>query len=507
MTEATRTLYAKFKKSESSGLFSSFVISEQKEKIDQWPQETGPTGASEEDPSGAVLEKIVDSEEGADDELGFASLTAEFLASMNVYYRIIPATMSILPVLERYETHKSVYELVASRGRIIEKKGVFESYELDIDHVHLIDESFERMKALSVGQKNLPGMFLMGLVSSYDAFLGRLLRLMFLTRPELLSASDRIISFGELVELGSVEAARELVIEKEIESILRTSHVAQFEWLESRLKITLRKDLEVWPDFVELCERRNLFTHASGLVSTQYISVCQSHGCSVDGLKAGAQLKIDGKYLRNAIFVVSQLGLKLIQVIWRKPLPEKIRDAENSLNRVGYELITRKRYRLADAMLDFGIHTMKKFGEDATRKMMVVNYANVKKLRGKKDESEKILSEEDWSAVNDSFRICVAAVRDDVSSVVKLMESVVNTDQLTKSDFRSWPVFNGIRENPQFVSEFERIFSEPFFLDKVSIDNKADASEASETGLANSTDEVPTDISSTAGSQSEETTA
>src|SRR2546423_10410038 len=45
----------------------------------------------------------------------------------------------------------------------------------------------------------------------------------------------------------------------------------------------LRKDLPIWPVFVEVTERRNLFAHCSGKVSAQYLTVCDNHGVKFDG--------------------------------------------------------------------------------------------------------------------------------------------------------------------------------------------------------------------------------
>ncbi len=57
-------------------------------------------------------------------------------------------------------------------------------------------------------------MFILGLVSTYDAFLSTLLRSVFLTRPELISSSDRNISFKDRELRISQRLAREQMIEK-----------------------------------------------------------------------------------------------------------------------------------------------------------------------------------------------------------------------------------------------------------------------------------------------------
>ena len=91
---------------------------------------------------------------------------------------------------------------------------------------------------------------------------------------------------------------------------------------------------------------------------------------------------------------------------------------------------------------------------------MVVNLANAEKLRGNKDEAEKILQSEDWSAATDAFLVCVAAVRDDVQTVIRLMKPAVTAGHLKIADFQDWPVFEKVRSDQVFVDTFEREFNQ-----------------------------------------------
>src|SRR5690606_26404612 len=116
---------------------------------------------------------------------------------------------------------------------------------------------------------NFPRSLLVSLVSHFDAYVGRLIRAIYLRKPELLNSSERKLSFEELVRYDSIEAVREFVIEKEVESVLRGSHVEQFRWMERTYDVPLTKGLDSWPLFVELMERRNLFVHTDGIVSSQ----------------------------------------------------------------------------------------------------------------------------------------------------------------------------------------------------------------------------------------------
>ena len=63
-------------------------------------------------------------------------------------------------------------------------------------------------------------------------------RKIFLIKPELLNSSEKNLTFSKLAEYNSIEEAKEYIIEKEIETVLRDSHSNQFKWLESKLGMT-----------------------------------------------------------------------------------------------------------------------------------------------------------------------------------------------------------------------------------------------------------------------------
>ena len=109
----------------------------------------------------------------------------------------------------------------------------------------------------------LPGSLFVSLIGHYDHYLGRLLHCLLTLRPELLNATDRQLTFSQLAKFESIEDARSYVLEKEIETVLRKSHVEQFDWMEKRFSIQLRENLATWPRFVEVTQRRNLFAQGS----------------------------------------------------------------------------------------------------------------------------------------------------------------------------------------------------------------------------------------------------
>lgn len=289
------------------------------------------------------------------------------------------------------------------------------------------------------------------------------LRVIFLIKPELLNSSDRILTFSQLVEFGSVEEAKEFILEKEVESVLRKSHTEQFQWMENKFGMKLTKDLDVWCDFIEITERRNLFVHTGGVVSSQYLKVCQEHNVNVGNIKAGEEISVSKGYFEKAHNVIYEIGCKLAHVLWRKFIPDALEDADENLISIGYDTLYEEKYKLTQMIFDFGTQTLKKHGRDEDRRVMVVNRALAYKWSGDDKKARSIISQEDWSATRARFRLAEAVLLDDFESAYEIMKEIgKNEKELDAEDYRHWPLFKAVKEEAAFREVFEEIFGEPY---------------------------------------------
>jgi hypothetical protein len=342
-------------------------------------------------------------------------------------------------------------------------------FKIPPDRVYEFRRFEKRMRRWSFAAEVLPRSQIIALVSEFDFFLAGLIRLFFLAHPEALNASEKTLTLAKLMEFGSIGAARDHIIDKEIESVLRDSHTDQFKWLENKLNIQLRKDLPAWIPFIELTERRNLFVHANGVVSTQYLDVCKREGVDTKDLKAGDTLTVTPAYFRSAYYVIFEIGVKLGQVLWRKVVPADVEAAEKHLGgQVIFDLLLHGEYKLATNLADFGIALPNKSKNDFFRRVLVVNRAQAYKWSGQHEKCVAILDAEDWTATKDEFRLIVAVLKDDFGTATTMLPSLSNSSMLTKTSYREWPVFKEIRKDKNFQTAFESLFNEPITLLPVS---------------------------------------
>jgi hypothetical protein len=219
----------------------------------------------------------------------------------------------------------------------------------------------------------------------------------------------------------------------------------------------------VWPLFVEVTERRNLFVHTDGVVPHQYLDVCERSSCTVaEDICLGKSLSITREYFTAAYECLYEIGVKLAQVLWRKLEPDKIRSADANLNRVSYELLVEDRYRLARVLLDFGTETLKKHGSEEGRLTMVVNRAQAYKWGGNDQDAKRILNAEDWTAMGLKFKMARDVLLDDFDAAMQIMDRIGVSGEIDKHHYREWPLFREIRKSKEFAAKFEQIFGEPF---------------------------------------------
>lgn len=307
---------------------------------------------------------------------------------------------------------------------------------------------------------------MVSLVSAFDAYLGDLLRAMFYLKPELLQASQRQLTFSELTEFETIEKAREFILEKEIESVIRDSHAKQFDWMEARFGLPLRKGLASWPTFIELTERRNLFVHCDGIVSSQYVEVCKKHAVVGEGNKVGARLEVEPKYFSDAFECFYEIGVKLAHVLWRKLDENSLEGSDSALIDTGFELLQSKEYSLTARLLEFAVFGLPRHASALNKRVLLVNLCIAYKFGGAPEKCAKTLDDQDWSDCEERFRLAAAVLKDDFKEAAEIMRSLgASSKALPRHAYETWPLFNEFRRSPEFLETFSSLFGEEFRLE------------------------------------------
>lgn len=328
----------------------------------------------------------------------------------------------------------------------------------------LLKEQNSSFESVNIAISNI----VVAIVSQYDAYLGELVRILFKINPSLLNVSNKQFPADQIFSFGSIDEFRDFLIEKELETVLRSSHTKQIEWLEKKLGIPLTKDLKIYQSFVEITERRNLLVHANGRVSKQYISECKEHKVGdIEKIKEGCILTCNSEYARMCYSVFFEMGIKIGLVIWHKLIPSEAETLYGFIDPICFNLIREKKYDLALNILDFILTPpFKKDCPYAYKLVFTINKALVFQLKGDKQKASSIVTNLDCSAAEEIYRMAVYILKEDLDSALQSMRKIGKTSNM-RNAYREWPLFTTIRDTDEFKKIYQEVFEEEYQYDEI----------------------------------------
>jgi hypothetical protein len=328
----------------------------------------------------------------------------------------------------------------------------------------VFQQSLERTHRFQVGSLPvlLPRSLFYTIFSIFDSFMGRLLRCLYENKPDLMHTIDRELSIDELLDFTSLEAVKAHIIDKEIEFIRRESYVEQFKRLEKKFAVSLRV-FEQWPLFVECTQRRNILMHCDGKVSQQYLRICKDEGVDLPSDRVvGKQLDVSVQYLIRAIDLLNLVAFMLAQVLWRQLFPKDVDRADESAVWYAYGALTEKQWTLAEWLGKCSL-SLTLIHDDATKRLLLINYAQALKWNGKTEESEKALATMDWSASIADFRLGVCILSNDYDGAIRAMKEMGKEGQyVNQGAYAEWPLFRRFRRSRRFLQAYNDIFGVKF---------------------------------------------
>lgn len=402
------------------------------------------------------------------EEIGFEEATKNFNDRVLALARTLPALLHVMTVFAResHANHTATLEKYGEKQDVGAEPGAA-SYRVPVEHLARVKRSRKRYTASNVTREVLSQSLVTTLITQFDVFLGNLLRAMFAVKLELLNSSDRQVTYSMLAGFGTIERATEYFVEKEVESVLRCSHTDQIVHLEKKLNMPLRKDLEAWPAFVELTERRNLFTHTDGIVSSQYLDVCKLNSVNgIEGVSVGSRLSVSPTYFRDAYRCALEIGIKLGQASWRKLQPNETEAQDRALVDLTYDLLVDREYQVAVKVLELANEVFLRKSSARDRLICMVNLAQAYKWSGDDVRCRQTLESEDWTALGDEFKLAHAVLVEDFDTAARNLRSLAgaNHDAEARKELRfaleNWPLYQRFRKTSEFREVFLEIFGE-----------------------------------------------
>lgn len=335
-------------------------------------------------------------------------------------------------------------------------------FEIPVDRKREFERINKKKIRAEKALKLIPPTYIVSLVSLYDSFYAGLIRCVYALTPDKFQESEKKFCYRELANYDSIKEIKKIIIDSTIDNLLRDSHTEQINWLEKALKIDTLKNFDGWANFIELTERRNLFVHADGVVTSQYISECIKNKYDLKDVACGSKLDVDKTYFDASCNLLYKMAIMLTQILINKSYLPLVNGKSSErdgvfINNV-YELISDGCYDIAIYVSDFIMQSQFKHnGMD--RGFIILNKAQAHKWAGEKDKCMNLLSQEDTSSWREELNIPKLTLEEQYDEVYDMMLHLGKDSKvLTQSAYREWPIFREIRKEEKFAETFKNIF-------------------------------------------------
>ena len=336
------------------------------------------------------------------------------------------------------------------------------TFKVPLEYGKEFEEVHKEMSRSRIALLLIPKNIVVAMVSLYDAYLTDLLECAYTIKPQLLNSCEKKFSFSDLIQFDNLDNFRKHVVEKDVESIIRESHAEQLNLLSKKFKVELTKDLPSYNDFIEITERRNLFVHTNGKVSSQYLQKC--NGRPIDhkdmDVQLGEELIATPAYVEHCYNTLFEIGVKLGHVIWRK-IENDLEKADDSLVEIGYDLIKSEKFSLACIITDFSCKPYVKHFNKVGEYVLCVNRALAYYLQGDRNKCEDIINEIDWSGAELKFRLAHKVLLEQYDDAIEIMKKIGKTDDMRLA-YSTWPLFNKFRAIQGFKETYKNIYGLDF---------------------------------------------
>ena len=342
----------------------------------------------------------------------------------------------------------------------------------------------KKMNRAEKASELIPPTYIISLVSLFDSFLAGLVRCVYNLKQDLLLESQQSFTYREIVKYDTTREVKKLIIDNTIDKLFRDSHKEQIQWFEKAFEVNTLKKFAGWGDFIELTERRNLFVHADGIVSGQYIEECTRNDYKLENINIGRKLKADNEYFEKSFRLLYEMAIMLTQILinnlylGREKFSTDTSVRDNIFINNVYELICEEHFDIAINVSKFAIgDAFKRNNKDKT--FIELNLAQAYKWSGNEKECKAILQNLDTSAMNIDLQIPKKVLEEEYDEVYSMMKDLGKGSKiLTKEAYREWPIFREIRKQKEFEDTFEIIFGEKLLIqentDATDIDNAND---------------------------------
>lgn len=310
-----------------------------------------------------------------------------------------------------------------------------------IDHMHV---------AIDLGIRST----VISLVGAVELLVAEILRAVFDRYDGKLGLEEKSFSLKDLRDFGSIEDARQHLIETKIESVL---YGDVEKWIEAVSRHAdcdasgLRGSLD---EIVEVCQSRNIIVHNDGVVNRRYLERVNP---TLHRAKVYEKLPLSGSYLERAVEAVDAYFLSLAYLAWKRQLRSDERRA-SQFHFIAYERLRRRRNAAAEVLAK--LVESDDASSEESRISARVNRWQACKWSGRMESVRAEVEKWDTSALSSKYAMAKAVLLDQHDKAVEYLKDNLARNEVTSLDISEWPLFKELRRTECFEKEIDPLLDD-----------------------------------------------
>lgn len=396
----------------------------------------------------------------SEEEKSFKLILENITKQLNGYFYLSFLFTDLIPKVGRMQFKRGIADDAKNRFELIEEYNGFPIYKVSEIDVEEKQRELSKLRVINTSSKRLKFSIILSLVSTYDFLFAELCRFLMKQNPSKYEGSEKLYSVSEILKIGSIDQIIEKVIDDEIDSLMNKSHDDQIKFFEENFHIPKIRDHDIYPEFIELFQRRNLIAHGDLIVNERYINGCANAGC-VDLPEIGSRLDVNADYIEKSIALCYEMLVLMAFNVWRKRRKDEAEKCFTEFLNITFELLKDDQPKLSIKFIDYALSLKDGAFSQFVKQAFVINRAIAMRMQGQPVSEEDLKERADFSSSSPLVRLCLSSVLGKVDEAVRCIEPAVITDGLNVSMIRSWPAFQWVRTENEFAAKVEEVFGQP----------------------------------------------
>ena len=282
------------------------------------------------------------------------------------------------------------------------------------------------------------------LVSNAEYLISDLLRYKYRKWPESLNNSEAKFTFAELLKFNNLEEAREHILSRKVESVLRGRIEDCIKDFGPKFVDKMATHLPTHK-IVEIFARRNLIIHNHGYINHQYIERVGEH--LSPNLEQGKKIPVNRKYVDLAIDNIQIFFTLLALNLWLDS-GGKVDDVAKEAMNFGFEFLSDDKWLQSRTVYSW-VLTLKNLTE-YDKHMSQINCFLTYKWNGEAPKIKSDLEKLDYSACENFLKMGYLLVHDSFAEAKKLVEICIKDEKLDPESLKTWPIFKEFRNSKEY---------------------------------------------------------